>query len=296
MKFAILSKKGEEGAALGCRIFIKERMNDLTETEHRLAGYLLENSDGVVRMNTREFAEAVGSSPAAVVRFSQKLGFRGFTELKLDLARETALEQREDFETVIRDQDDMETILRKAERIHLRNTTLTYQMVNVEVLSQAVKALCSGRHIHLFGVGASGLLAMDFLHKASRIGMPAFYYSDHHTSLATASLLGPGDIALAISYSGETRETVLAAKAARERGAKVITITKAGSNSLAKLSDYPLYVLGEEGEIRLGAMTSRISGLLILDLLYLGMAKHEPQHTQKSLRKTRAIIRELQDR
>jgi len=280
--------------AVGCRVLIKESMQDLTGTERRLADYLLSHSDEVTHMSAKEFAMAGEASPAAVVRFSQKLGFKGFTDLKLDLAREAAREQENDFRTVIRDNDDMQTILRKAEQIHLRNTSLTYQMVNVPVLSRAVEQLCSGRQIHLYGVGASGLLAMDFLYKASRIGIPAFYHTDHHTNLATAALLGPEDVVLAISYSGETRETVLAARAAKDRGAKVIAITRAGSNPLSKLADYPLYILGEEGEIRLGAMTSRISGLLILDLLYLGMAKHDPERTQRDLEETRAIVRTLQ--
>ena len=97
----------------------------------------------------------------------------------------------DDFQAVIRDNDDMETIVRKAERIHLQNTSLTYQMLNVSILSQAVEEICAGRRIHLFGVGASGLLAMDFLYKSSRIGIPATYHADAHTNLATASLLGP---------------------------------------------------------------------------------------------------------
>ena len=269
-------------------------MSSLTGTEIRLANYLLANKSEVIRMNTKEFASACGSSPAAVIRFSHKLGFKGFTDLKLDLAQESGAVASDDFQTVIHENDDLNTLLQKAERIHLRNTSLTYQMVNVSVLSQAVEEICAGRRIHLFGVGASGLLAMDFLYKSSRIGIPAFYHSDVHTNLATASLLGPEDIVIAISYSGETRETVLAAKAARERGSKVIAITQANRNTLSRLADYPLYIPGEEREFRVGAMTSRTSGLLILDLLYLGIAKHDPERTQENLRQTRALIRAFQ--
>ena len=189
---------------------------------------------------------------------------------------------------------DMDTLVQKAERIHLRNTSLTYQMLNVSVLTAAVEEICAGRRIHLFGVGASGLLAMDFLYKSSRIGIPAFYHEDVHTNLATAALLGPKDIVIAISYSGETRETVLAARAAKDRGCKIIAITQANHNTLARLADYPLYVPSEEPELRVGAMTSRTSGLLLLDLLYLGVAKHDPDRTEKSLLETRELIRSLQ--
>ena len=277
---------------MGCTLLIKECLNSLTETEQRLGCYLLDHTSEVIHMNAKEYASACASSPAAVVRFSKRLGFKGFTALKLDLARESGQGDVDDFQAVIRDNDDMETIVRKAERIHLQNTSLTYQMLNVSILSQAVEEICAGRRIHLFGVGASGLLAMDFLYKSSRIGIPATYHADAHTNLATASLLGPEDIVIAISYSGETRATVLAAK---ERGAKVIAITQANRNTLSRMADYPLFVPGEEKELRVGAMTSRTSGLLILDLLYLGIAKHDPQRTEENLRQTRDLIRAFQE-
>ena len=279
---------------MSCTLYIKECLGNLTETEARLARYLLDHSREVIHMSAKTLAEQCGASPAAVIRLSKRLGFKGFTALKLELARESGQEEPDTFQSAIRDNDDMETIVRKAERIHLRNTSLTYQMLNVSVLSQAVEAICAGRRIHLFGVGASGLVAMVFLYKASRIGIPAFYHSDVHTNLATASLLGPEDIVIAVSYSGETLETVLAARAAKERGSQVIAITQANRNTLARLADYLLCVPGEEREFRVGAMTSRTSALLILDLLYLGIAKHDPERTQENLRQTRALIRAFQ--
>ena len=277
-----------------CTVFIKACLDQLTETDRRLASYLLDHSRDAIHMSAKELSAQCDTSPAAVVRLSQKLGFKGFTALKLELAKESGQEEPDVFRSAIRDNDDMETIVRKAEQIHLRNTSLTYQMVNVSILSQAVEEICAGRRIHLFGVGASGLLAMDFLYKSSRIGIPAFYHSDVHTNLATAALLGPEDIVIAISYSGETLDTVLAAQTARERGSKVIAITQANRNTLSRLADYPLYIPGEEPELRVGAMTSRTSGLLILDLLFLGIAKHNPEQTQESLRQTRELIRTFQ--
>lgn len=279
---------------MGCTLLIKESLKAMTETDTRLAHYVLEHGSEVVHMNAKEFAEACASSPAAVVRFSKKLGFRGFTDLKLDLARERGSGDIDEFQTVIRDNDDMATIVEKAQRIHQRNISLTYEMVNVSTLSQASAAICAARHIHLLGVGASGLLALDFLYKASRIGVPAFYHSDAHTNLVSASLLGPEDVVIAISYSGETRETVFAARAASEQGCKIIAITQANRNTLARLADYPLYVPSEEKEFRVGAMTSRTSGQLILDLLYLGVAKHNPEKTEDSLCRTREFIKEFQ--
>ena len=279
---------------MSCTLFINACLASLSDTERRLAEYVLANPQSVMHMNAKQFAQACGSSPAAVVRFSKRLGFQGFTALKLDLARESALPAPDAFQSAIRESDDLSTIIQKAESIHQRNIALTYRMVNADVLSGAIGALGEGRSVRLYGVGASGLLAMDFLYKGSRVGMRVFYHADAHTNLATASLLGPQDVAIAISYSGRTRETVLAAQAARDHGAKVIAITQANRNALSRLADFPLYVPSEESELRVGAMTSRVSGQLILDLLYLGYARCHPERAEECLLSTRELIRGLQ--
>ncbi len=275
-------------------LLIQESQRRLTGTERRIAEYLQTHSYEVIHMNAKELAAICGTSPASVVRFARKLGYQGFPALKLDLAWESGKDEKVDFQTVLHDGDDMNTIIRKAEQIHLRNTALTFQMLNPDVLTQAVEFLANAKSIRLFGVGASGLLAMDFLYKASRIGYPAFYHSDVHTNIATASLMGEDDVALAISYSGETRETVLAAKAAKQCGSKVISITQANRNTLSRLADCPIYIPDEEREFRIGAMTSRSAGLLVLDLLFLGMAKHDPEKTDAELMRTRNLIRTFQ--
>ncbi len=168
-------------------------------------------------------------------------------------------------------------------------------MLNIATLQAAIDALCSARRVFLYGVGASGLLAMDFQYKCSRIGIPAFYQMDSHTSLASAALLDEQDAVIAISYSGVTRETLLAAQNARTCGAKVIAVTQGNLNPLARLADFPLCIPSEESTLRIGAMTSRNSGLLVLDLLYLGCVQRNSPQSQQSLEKTRALIHELRN-
>lgn len=126
---------------------------------------------------------------------------------------------------------------------------------------------------------------MDFQYKCSRIGIPAFYQMDSHTSLASAALLDEQDAVIAISYSGVTRETLLAAQNARACGARVIAVTQGNLNPLARLADFPLCIPSEESTLRIGAMTSRNSGLLVLDLLYLGCVQRNSPQSQQSLEK-----------
>ena len=280
---------------MSCTLLIRACMDSMTDTEKRIADYLLVHGSDAMHMNAKELSVSCDTSPAAVVRFAKKLGFKGFTALKLDLARESAQAAPDAFNSAILENDDLAAIISKAEKTHQRNTALTYQMINIATLQSAIDALLGARRVFLFGVGASGLLAMDFQYKCSRIGVPVFYHADSHTSLASAALLDKHDTVIAISYSGVTRETLLAAQSAHACGAKVIAITQGNLNPLARLADFPLCIPSEESTLRIGAMTSRNSGLLVLDLLYLGCVQKNVLQSQQALEKTRALIHELRN-
>ena len=280
---------------VSCTLLIRACMDSMTDTEKRIADYLLVHGSDAMHMNAKELSVSCDPSPAAVVRFAKKLGFKGFTALKLDLARESAQAAPDAFNSAILENDDLAAIISKAEKTHQRNTALTYQMINIATLQSAIDALLGARRVFLFGVGASGLLAMDFQYKCSRIGVPVFYHADSHTSLASAALLDKHDTVIAISYSGVTRETLLAAQSAHACGAKVIAVTQGNLNPLARLADFPLCIPSEESTLRIGAMTSRNSGLLVLDLLYLGCVQKNVLQSQQALEKTRALIHELRN-
>ena len=132
----------------------------------------------------------------------------------------------------------------------------------------------------------------DFQYKLSRIKRIAIYQKDSHTQLISAVNIEPNDIAICISYSGETKEVNLALKKAKELGAKTIGITKF-NNTLSKIVDISLHVPSEEKEIRVGAITSRISALVITDLLYLGVAKNNLNKTEEYILKTREFVKKI---
>ncbi len=75
---------------MSCTLLIRACMDSMTDTEKRIADYLLIHGSDAMHMNAKELAVSCDTSPAAVVRFAKKLGFKGFTALKLDLARESA--------------------------------------------------------------------------------------------------------------------------------------------------------------------------------------------------------------
>ena len=277
---------------MSCVYKIKEGLGSFTDTDQKLAEYILANKENVVMLSALELADKVSTSAAAVIRFSKKIGYKGFTELKVELAKDR-YEEEDEFNAIIKENDSIDSMVRKAENINVSAMEKTYKLINTKILLKAITALNECEHIYLFGIGASGLVAQDFQYKLSRINKIAIYQIDEHIQVTSAVHIGPKDVAIGISYTGETKSVNVSLSRARKQGAKTIAITSFNKNTLSKIVEFPLYIPSEEKELRIGAITSRISELLITDLLYLGIAKNDFKKTEEYIIKTKEIIKEV---
>ena len=137
-------------------------------------------------------------------------------------------------------------------------------------LEKAVVALAAthktGRRVEFFGVGNSGIVALDAQHKFFRLGITSIAYSDGHMQVMSASLMGPGDCVVVISNSGRTRDLMDAADIARKNGATTIVITASGS-PLAAAGHIHLSADHPEGYDRYSPMVSRLLHLMVIDVL-----------------------------
>lgn len=278
---------------MSCTYKIKEGISNFTGTEKKLAEYILENKDITIKCSAQELADRVGVSAAAVVRFAKRLGYKGFTAFKVELAKTESEEEEEDKSVIIQRDDKLKDIVRKVGTVNRNIIDETIKLMNIDVLEEAVKAILDGRNIYLYGIGASGLVAMDLHYKLSRINITTIYNYDSHVQLTTAVNIKKDDVAIGISYSGETKEIALALKKAKENGAKIIGITKYAKSTISKISDINLYLPSQEKELRIGAISSRASALLVTDILFLSVARERFDKTEQSLVDTRKIINEL---
>ena len=163
-----------------------------------------------------------------------------------------------------------------------------------EELEKAIEALNEAKNIYIYSVGVSSLVGMDFYYKLSRINKRCIAHNDTHLQLTSSALMEKGDVAVAISYSGETKEVLKCVENARKEGVKVISITKASiDNTLANSSDIVLRVPFVEKSLREGAMSSRISQLAIIDMLFLGMARTNLKEVEDKLRVTRKAVEDF---
>jgi DNA-binding MurR/RpiR family transcriptional regulator len=277
---------------MSCVYKIREGMASYTETEKKLADYMLQNRNETTLSSAQTLGQKAGVSAAAIIRFSHKLGYKGFTALKVDLARDSTNEVM-NFDDMIQEQDSMAVVVKKAENLNTMLQNQAYRLLNMEDLERAVQALLKCRTVYLFGISGSGIVCMDFMEKLSRINRSVVYHNDFHDQLAAAAHMTKHDVALAVSYGGKTHEVNTAMKFAREVGATTIAITQFRKTPLSKLADILLYIPTTERELRLGAIASRNASLIVTDLLYLGLAKDNIELTKKCLVKTKDVITRL---
>lgn len=269
--------------------------NHLTNAEKKISDYILSNYTNIPFETAQTLADKLSTSAATIIRFSQKLGYNGFTHLKVDLAQETTnIKPKSDFYSSIKENDPLDVIAKKVQATTINTLEETYRLINFDTLNKSIKALKDAKKIYLFGIGGSAVCCMDFAQKLSRIGKTTLFSLDFHTLLTSSSYITQDDVALAISYSGKTHEVLTAMEYAKNQGATTISITQMNSSNLHKLSDYLLFVPIIEKNLRLGAVNSRNASMSITDLLYFGIISDNLSMYKELLAKTRSLTSKLQ--
>jgi DNA-binding MurR/RpiR family transcriptional regulator len=247
---------------------IERQSAQLSRQEQALASFIAANPAAVVEMGITELAEKSDTSAATISRFCRTFHFRGFADFKMKLAAELAVQPGEPSYQDIVAGNSLERIVAAMETNHIRSIADTTRLLDRQQLRLAVDALHRAGTIDLYGVATSGLVAQDLYEKLIRVGKRANVFTDPHLQITSASNLGPGDVAIAISYSGETQETIQALLCAKEQGATTVSLTQYGSNPLAGLSDVKLFSSTLEAGMRRGDMASRIAQLHVVDILF----------------------------
>ena len=274
--------------------YIKQNFESFTDREKLIADYLLSNKKSIISMSAKEIGDITNTSAPTVVRFSKKIGFDSLNEMKLQLSLNLQSdEDNTDFEYLHSDLSTKNIIKGiKLSIDSIMNQTLS--VLKEEDLEKAIELLNKANNIYIFSVGSSSLVGMDFYYKLSRINKRCIAHNDTHLQMTTSALMEKGDVGIAISYSGETKEVLQCAENARKNEIPVIAITKSSiNNTLADMSDIVLRVPFVEKSLREGAMSSRISQLAVIDMLFLGMARTNLKGIEEKLIVTRKAVEEF---
>lgn len=242
----------------------------LSPAERRVADFVLENPRTVLNDSVAVIAQMAEVSQPTVIRFCRSLGFQGLADFKLKLASGLTGNipvQR----SQVRRQDATPDLCAKVLDNTISAIVQFRESLNVEAVDRAIEILRSAKRVEFYAAGSSAVVALDAQHKLFRFRIPAVAHTDPSIQAMAAELLGPQDVALFISNSGQPAELVRAAALAQEHGAAVIAIT-ASKSPLARKATVCIPVDHGEDSTTFVAMISRILHLLVVDMVAVGVA------------------------
>lgn len=239
---------------------------------------------GVVELTVSDLASASGTSVASVVRFCQDLGLRGFGELKLRLAREHGT----DTAMVPVAGDVLDEVLRSSAAA-LADAGAG---VDRDAFRSAAGILGNTAHVLVLGVGTSAPLALDAAYRLRGVGVLAEAPADVHVQHVSARLLGPGAVCLAVSHTGQTRETLAGTAAARDAGAATIAVTSFYRSPLTELCDHALVAGSPETRHQIEARASRLVHSALLDALAASVSEAHPERARAAADHTAQVVAE----
>ena len=274
---------------------IKEEYRKLTKSEKKVADYFIENYKDAINESTQSIAVATDTSPATVIRFVKTLKFDGLQQLKLAIAADMDSQKPDITDEIIHQKDGLSEIVEKNKRNLINSIERLYALMDLEMIEKSVDAIDSAKKVYLFGVGASGIVCYDINYKLSRIGKNVVFNNDIHLQLVNLNFITKEDACVCVSYSGNTKETVIVAEIAKKAGAKTVGICCYGRNELSKICDITLRVPHDERELRLGAISSRNTTLTLLDTIYLAITHRHYPDVLNDIESTRDLIKKLRD-
>ena len=263
----------------------------LTPAEERVAAQVLADARRASDLTITELAQEAKTSETTVLRFCKRLGLKGYPQLRLALAAESAMPREQRMAgSDISASDTIDDIIAKVASVDSSAVEETAQQLDRDSLTAAVDAVAKATRVDIYGIGASATVGADLQQKLHRIGVVSFAWNDPHIALTSATLLSKQDVAIGISHSGSTSETIESLAVARRHGARTIAVTNFPLSPLAKGADIVLTTAARETSLRSGATASRIAALTVVDCLYIAVAQRDLRRARKAVADSRKAV------
>jgi DNA-binding MurR/RpiR family transcriptional regulator len=279
-------------------VHIHALLPSLAPAEQRVARMAIGNPGEVARWTISEFADRADTSGTTIIRFCRAVGLDGYPALRIALAAAAGHDAAGTWRAVSGDigpDDSLGEVVQKIGHADARAIEETVAHLDLAVLDNVTDALMAARRIDVYGVGASGLVAMDLQQKLHRLGKIIYAWTDAHMALTSAAMLGQQDVVIGISYTGTTADTIDPIRLGKANGATAVALTNHLRSPLAVLADYVLMTAARETTFRSGAMTSRIAQLTVVDCIFAVVAQRDHEAALKALGRTHAAIARRRD-
>jgi DNA-binding MurR/RpiR family transcriptional regulator len=223
---------------------IRAERDQMSAIERRIADFMLENAHLLRDYSSQQLADALQISQSSVVKFSQKLGFKGYPDLKYSIG-----------EAVARGSDVPVKATAKSARATVRESlaeTLWQSKSRAEeetrlindagTLNEIATLLSRAGKVFCIGFGEDGLAAQAFAQRLALLGTLALHHSDAVPMTASISSAQRGDVLMVFSEQGQHAALHQICRLFRERQGKIVSVTRHTSNPLRAHADATLLV------------------------------------------------------
>lgn len=262
---------------------IHNKYYNLTETEKKIATYILHNPESVTKMTVKELAANCNTVQSAVIRLCKSIEVEGFAALKLALARETVSENDVENLPAFSRNDSTEALFQKVFSSGIRTLKDTLSMLDFVQTEKIIHHLLTAKNVYIFGIGTSSTVALDAGYRFAQFGIPAHACTDQLFMNVIGGNLKPGDIAFGISHSGQTKAVVDALRRAKAAGAITIALTSFADSLLSKESDFSICVYADEKNYPVEAVSARVAHICVIDALMMTLGTKQGENFEQHI-------------
>ncbi len=273
---------------------IKDKYFELRPSEAKVAEYILKNSKEVAKMSIGTLASETEVSQPTIVRFVKAIGYSSYREFKDDIISNISRNLEEYctnslYGFNLKKEDRIKEVPKKAINTNINILKETLNSINIDSFEEAIKMIIGSKKIAIFGVENSVTVVNDLANKLMYLGLDVRCNNDVYMQNLCAASLTKDDLAIGISYSGTSKDTVDAMKKAKENGAKTLIITNFEKSIISKYADKIIHTSSSNSNIYGSAIFSRTNQIVIVDMLYMGIILSDYERFSKELDKNGQI-------
>lgn len=248
----------------------------LRKSEQKVASYMLEHVEEMEKISLGKMAKESGVSEATVMRMLKAVGYKSFKEMKIAFVEERMKNREHEAEN----RGILGISMQKGEKVEdvpgriIQNTISllqdSLQSISAKKLKKAVRAIEKAERVCIFSVENSNAVAEDLQTKLMYLGICCEYTKDYYLQSIQAGHMKKGEVAIGISYSGTSMNTVDVLKQAKKNGAVTIAITNFDKTPLVESAD--IVILTSDKQLLYGNdIFSRTIHMAVVDMIYAGL-------------------------
>jgi len=259
------SKKNING-----KVFLKinSAFIHLGKAEKRVATFIKNYPEEVIKLPINVLAEKVGVSVSTIIRLCRRIEINGYTDLKIDITRDLALNYKETY-SEINSNDSIPLLLNKVQQSFLQTISNTFKILSISALKEAYLNIINSDSVLIIGAGGTAALAKLLNHKLLKLEINSQWSDDFSLIPLLINKIGKNNVLFVLSHSGSTNLVYDAVVMAKKRGCKIIILTNYLQSPMAKKSDIILATGIDEQPLGSEGVTTRMAQISIIEVLCL---------------------------